>query len=190
MEKDDEVKGIGNSLDFGARIYDSRLGRWLSIDPLTRKYSSLNPFNFVANNPLNNVDLDGRDIKPLTSTDATTLLNIFETYKTLFSATTYNRKIDVGNAQGDLKGTNNLFTTNTSEKRFERNLINSNLTESQKLEARAVFKVLTSNDVVEIGVIGANSNASSTGLISSNKVEIRGTTNPDAIQLFNNSENQ
>jgi hypothetical protein len=26
-ERDDEVKGSGNSLDFGARIYDSRLGR-------------------------------------------------------------------------------------------------------------------------------------------------------------------
>ncbi len=31
-EKDDEVKGEGNSLDFGARMYDSRLGRFLSID--------------------------------------------------------------------------------------------------------------------------------------------------------------
>ena len=40
-EKDDEVKGIGNSLDFGARIYDSRLGRWMSLDPMQSKYPSL-----------------------------------------------------------------------------------------------------------------------------------------------------
>jgi RHS repeat-associated protein len=39
QEKDDEVKVEGNSLDFGARIYDSRLGRWLSLDPLQAKYS-------------------------------------------------------------------------------------------------------------------------------------------------------
>ena len=62
MEKDNEVKGIGNSLDFGARIYDSRLGRWLSMDPLQVKYPALTPYNFVGNSPLRLVDKDGREI--------------------------------------------------------------------------------------------------------------------------------
>ena len=65
MEKDDEVKGQGNSYDFGARIYDPRVGRWLSRDPLEAKYPSLNPYNFVANSPLIFVDPDGRIIKPV-----------------------------------------------------------------------------------------------------------------------------
>jgi RHS repeat-associated protein len=62
QEKDNEMKGTGNSLDFGARIYDSRLGRWMSLDPLQAKYPSLSPYNFVANSPLMFIDPDGKRI--------------------------------------------------------------------------------------------------------------------------------
>ncbi|MDD4575863.1 MAG: RHS repeat-associated core domain-containing protein [Bacteroidales bacterium] len=62
QEKDDEIKGSGNSYDFGARIYDSRLGRWLSLDPLQEKYPDLSAYVFVANSPLIFVDPDGKDI--------------------------------------------------------------------------------------------------------------------------------
>jgi RHS repeat-associated protein len=62
MEQDNEVKGDGNSLDFGARIYDSRLGRWMSTDPNWRKYPSQSPYNFAINSPLMYKDIDGNDI--------------------------------------------------------------------------------------------------------------------------------
>jgi len=62
MEKDDEVKGAGNQLDFGARIYDPRLGRWLSIDPLQAKYAGYSPYNFALNSPVFFYDKDGRDV--------------------------------------------------------------------------------------------------------------------------------
>ncbi len=58
-ETDNEVKGAGNSLDFGARIYDSRLGRWLSLDPLMKKYPSYSPYIYCSNNPIFFVDPDG-----------------------------------------------------------------------------------------------------------------------------------
>jgi RHS repeat-associated protein len=51
-ELDNEIKGDGNSYDFGARIYDPRVGRWLSVDPLQKKYPSSSPYNFVLNSPL------------------------------------------------------------------------------------------------------------------------------------------
>jgi RHS repeat-associated protein len=58
-EKDDELKGGGNSLDFGARIYDSRIGRWFAKDPVLQPYES--PYNYAANNPIFYIDNDGED---------------------------------------------------------------------------------------------------------------------------------
>gem|GEM_PF-3278131 len=57
-EKED---GIGDGYDFGARIFESRLGRWLAVDPLQAKYPGWSPYNFVNNNPLVYIDPDGKD---------------------------------------------------------------------------------------------------------------------------------
>lgn len=61
-ERDDEVKGEGNSLDFGGRVYDSRTGRWLSKDPLQAKYPGLSPYNYAGNSPLIFIDPNGKEI--------------------------------------------------------------------------------------------------------------------------------
>lgn len=61
MEKDDEVKGAGNSYDFGARMYDPRLGRWFSVDPLAHKFAGWSPYAFCYNSPINVVVPDGRE---------------------------------------------------------------------------------------------------------------------------------
>ncbi len=63
MEKDDEIKGNGNSYDFGARMYDGRIGRWLSIDPLERSYPNFSPYMGIGNNPIYLTDLDGRILR-------------------------------------------------------------------------------------------------------------------------------
>ncbi|MEN9457515.1 MAG: hypothetical protein RL135_76, partial [Bacteroidota bacterium] len=62
MEKIDEIIGSENNLDFGARIYDARLGKWFSADPLQEKYSSFSPYCFATNKPILFMDFDGRDI--------------------------------------------------------------------------------------------------------------------------------
>ena len=52
QEKDDELKGEGNSYDYGARFYDSRIGRFFSLDPLQKQFPYESNYNFVSNNPI------------------------------------------------------------------------------------------------------------------------------------------
>ena len=59
-EKDDEVfSSAGTSYDYGARMYDPRLGRFLSVDPITKQYPGLTPYQFASNRPIDGVDKDG-----------------------------------------------------------------------------------------------------------------------------------
>ncbi len=59
QEKDDEIKGSGNSIDFGDRLYDSRLGRWLSTDLLSKIYTSSSNYGYAGNSPILFIDIDG-----------------------------------------------------------------------------------------------------------------------------------
>jgi len=58
-ENDDEIAGNNNALDFGARIYDVRLGRWLSVDPVL--HYNFGPYCAMENNPISKGDPYGRD---------------------------------------------------------------------------------------------------------------------------------
>ncbi len=61
-ENDDEINGNNNAIDFGARVYDSRLGRWFNTDPMKNKYPNLSPYNFTMNNPILLTDVNGEDV--------------------------------------------------------------------------------------------------------------------------------
>jgi RHS repeat-associated protein len=60
-ENDNGVKGLGNQQDYGMRIYDPRVGRFLSVDPLTKKYAELTPYQYASNRPIEGIDLDGME---------------------------------------------------------------------------------------------------------------------------------
>ena len=47
--------------DYGFRIYDPRLVRFKSLDPLQKKFPELTPYQFASNSPIANVDLDGKE---------------------------------------------------------------------------------------------------------------------------------
>ena len=47
---------------FGARYYDSRIGRWLQTEPLLEKYFQYSPYCYGLNNPIYLIDPDGMRI--------------------------------------------------------------------------------------------------------------------------------
>ena len=57
--KEEQVTGDLGFLDYGARMYDSGLGRWFGMDKLSEEYKLLSPYNYTSNNPVNIVDPDG-----------------------------------------------------------------------------------------------------------------------------------
>lgn len=58
-ENDNDVKDEGNQQDYGFRIYDPRVARFLSVDPLTKDYPWYTPYQFAGNMPIQAIDLDG-----------------------------------------------------------------------------------------------------------------------------------
>jgi RHS repeat-associated protein len=89
-ENDNEVKGEGNQQEYGFRIYDPRLGKFLSVDPLTREYSMFSSYQYAGNRPIVAIDLEGLEpqehpymLRPVgkTYTSTTNQGNIYQAYQ-------------------------------------------------------------------------------------------------------------
>jgi len=78
-ENEDEIAGNNNDLDFGARIYDSRLGKWFSPDKFQATYPSNSTYSYCLNNPIYLVDKNGDNIFIFDSQNK--LVAVIEVYK-------------------------------------------------------------------------------------------------------------
>ena len=85
-ENDKEVKGEGNQQDYGLRIYDPRLGKFLSVDPLFKEYPWNSPYAFAENEPIANIDLDGAEKMPYKSPSQLPKLGKTSSYNTKMGA--------------------------------------------------------------------------------------------------------
>jgi RHS repeat-associated protein len=59
QEKDDEIKGEGNSMNFTYRMHDPRVGRFFARDPLEKSYPWNSPYAFSENRVIDGIELEG-----------------------------------------------------------------------------------------------------------------------------------
>lgn len=64
QEKDDEMKGEGNSVNYTYRMHDPRVGRFFATDPLASKYPHNSPYAFSENNVIHMIELEGLEKAP------------------------------------------------------------------------------------------------------------------------------
>ncbi|MGY5351350.1 RHS repeat domain-containing protein [Wenyingzhuangia sp. IMCC45533] len=65
QEKDNEVKGEGNSLNYKYRMHDTRVGRFFAVDPLAAEYPHNSPYAFSENRVMDGIELEGLEWKPV-----------------------------------------------------------------------------------------------------------------------------
>jgi RHS repeat-associated protein len=75
QEKTDEISGEGNHLDFKFRGYDSRTGRFWSVDPLFKEYTWNSSYAFAENDVIRHVDLEGLEKGTRPATNTTTAID-------------------------------------------------------------------------------------------------------------------
>jgi RHS repeat-associated protein len=111
-EKDNEDYGEGNGYDYGLRAYSSRLGRFFSIDLLTKNYPWYTPFQYSGNKPILATDIDGGEDNPSTyAKPPKTIIVIDNTYT--LNKQTLQLSLTTHKAWGDPNGvsvTHNFLT--------------------------------------------------------------------------------
>jgi len=81
-------------LDYGARFYGPVIGRFNVIDRFAEKYVSITPYQYAANNPVVNIDINGDSTWTTTRTvtKGNNVTNYYTTHitgKVLKNSTTY-----------------------------------------------------------------------------------------------------
>lgn len=58
-ERDTDGLGDQTHYDYGFRIYNPEIARFLSVDPISPEYPELTPYQFASNTPIQAIDVDG-----------------------------------------------------------------------------------------------------------------------------------
>jgi len=80
QEKDDEINGESNSLNFKFRMYDPRIARFFAVDPLFKEYPFYSPYSFSGNRVIDAKEIEGLEPDILFDDIATAAANFGREY--------------------------------------------------------------------------------------------------------------
>jgi hypothetical protein len=95
--------GGGSTYDYGFRIYNALLGRFLSVDPLTKSYPFYTPYQFAGNKPIWAIDLDGLEEYKMTEVEGKKVLTINAKYGIITEGDNALKNPDFKQINDDLK---------------------------------------------------------------------------------------
>jgi RHS repeat-associated protein len=61
VERENDMYGSSNAYEFKYRMYDARIGKFLSVDPLTKSYPWNSSYAFAENRVIDGIDLEGKE---------------------------------------------------------------------------------------------------------------------------------
>jgi RHS repeat-associated protein len=157
MEKDNEVKGTGNSYTTTFRQFDPRLGQWLSVDPLFRKFPWQSPYVAFDNNPILKNDPNGdapgeKRLGPNQSASGAESTGN-HTSNTVNSTTTTrtNSEISVTNTESQRYGGTNSTTSTLSGS-------TSNVNNVSNKSAEVIAESMRASDIPEVKITSTQRN--------------------------------
>ena len=134
QEKDDEIKGEGNSLNYTFRMHDPRVGRFFAVDPLTKEYVYNSPYAFSENRVIDGIELEG--LEYLYSGDGKFLKKLGKSNDIIIQTKSHTFK----NIEGKTVQQHGIFSSFEIKERIENVVFSQADRNEQSAVARAIFK--------------------------------------------------